>query len=170
MKVLHDWDTTKLEGGWARRRGLSLLLYWFARRFPFLQKINWFRKNFENVRYEQVRYMESLIKLNRIAGVHGIFGIRDQVKKVHGRDIEKLQSKYGAEVRRHMHQGENTDPERIRTWEPPLTQSPDTWHFDKNWARGKEVILKPGELAIFHVDYPHYLRHYVDYLFEMIER
>ena len=169
MKVLHDWDVLKIEGGWARRRALSLFLYWLARRFPLLQKIGWLRWNKEKVEYEQVRYMETLIKLNRIAGVHGIFGIRDQIIERHGEDIIELQIKYGAEIRRHVHIGKSPDLERIRTWDPPLTQSPDTWHFDKDWAKGKKVILKPGELAIFHVDRPHYLTHYIDYLFEMIE-
>ena len=113
--------------------------------------------------------METLIKLNRIVGVHGIFGIRDQIKEKHGKAIEELQAKYGAEIRRHVHIGEIPDPERIRTWDPPLTQSQGTWSFDIKWARGERVVLKPGELAIFHVDRPHYLRHYIDYLFEMIE-
>lgn len=170
MKVLHDWDTLKMEGGWARRRGISLLCYCFARRFTFLQKIGWLRRNFENVRAEQLRYMETLIKLNRIAGVKCIFGIRDQIKKLHGKDIKILQAKYGVEIRRHVHIGEPPELERIRTWDPPLTQSPDTWHFDRDWVKGKKVVLKPGELAIFHVDFPHYLPHYIDYLFEMIEK
>ncbi|MBA7491319.1 hypothetical protein ES702_01864 [subsurface metagenome] len=169
MKVLHDWDTLKIEGGWARSRGVSLLCYWFARRFTFLQKIRWLRRNFESVRAEQLRYMETLIKLNRIVGVHGIYGIRDQIKELHGKEIEELKAKYGAEIRRHVHIGKNSDPKRTRTWDPPLTQSPESWHFDLNWAKGKNVKLKPGELAIFHVDRPHYLRHYIDYLFEMNE-
>lgn len=169
MKILHDWDTLRIEGGWARRRGISLLLYWLARRFTFLQKIGWLRRNFERVQYDQMRYMKTLIKLNRIAGVEDIFGIRDQIKEKHGMEIEELQIKYGLDIRRHIHIGEIPDPERIRVWDPPLTQSKDTWSFDRLWARGKKVELKPGELAIFHVDRPHYLRHYIDYLFEMIE-
>ncbi len=168
MKILHNWDSLTIEGGWVRRRCISLLCYWFTRRFTFLQKIGWLRRNFENVRGEQLRYMETLIKLNRIVGVHGIFGIRDQIKKLHGKEIEELQAKYEIEIRRHVHIGGITDPERIRKWEPPLTQSPETWHFDVDWAKGKKVVLKTGELAIFHVDRPHYLHHYIDYLFEMI--
>jgi len=170
INVLHDWDVLIIDGGWARKRGISLFCYWVARRFPFLQKIGWLRRNKEKVEYEQVQYMATLIKLNRISGVHGIFGIRDQIIEKHGEDIIELQIKYGAEIRRHIHIGEPPDPERIRTWDPPLTQSPDTWHFDRDWVKGKEVILKPGELAIFHVDRPQYLRSYIDYLFEKIER
>ena len=89
--------------------------------------------------------METLIKLNKIAGVHGIFGIRDQIIEVYGEDIIDLQVKYGAEIRQHIHIGKNDDPYRIRSWIPPLPkQTHNSWHFDLNWAKGKEVKLKPG--------------------------
>ena len=111
-------------------------------------------------------YMETLIQLGRLTGVVPIFGILDDVREKYGAEIDELVLKYGSDVRRHTHIGENIDPDRIRTWDPPLAQSSDTWHFDRAFNRGEKVVLKPGELAIFHVDHPQYLADYIRYLFQ----
>jgi len=168
MKVLHDWDRLVIEGGWVKRRFISLFLYGLCRKFIFLRKISYLRKNAEKVEAEQLAYMVTLIKLNRLCGVMPIFGIRDEIRERYDAEINELAEKYGLDVRRHIHEGDNSDPDRKRLWVPPLTQSMDTWHFDTDWIKGIKVVLKPDELAIFHVDVPHYLKHYIDYLYEVL--
>ena len=167
MKVLHDWDRLELSGRWALRRGVSLLLYALARKFNFLNRIKYFRKNIKAIEAEKLAYMKTLIKLNTICGVRQIYGIRDIIKEEYGDEINALNLKYGLDIRRHIHIGENSDPNRIRMWIPPLYgQTRESWHFDTKFARGEKVVLKPEERPIFHVDHPYYLASYIDYLFK----
>jgi hypothetical protein len=169
MKVLHDWDRLWIDGGWALKRSISLFCYLLSRKLPILRRIKYFHENTERIQAEQLAYMETLIKLNKLSGVSSIFGIRDAIREKYGEEIDKLALQYGVDVRRHIHIGEFPDPDRIRLYEPPLNQSKDSWHFDTKWARGEEVSLKSGELPIFHVDRPHHLAHYINYLFEIKE-
>lgn len=165
MKVLHDWDSLWISGRWALKRGISLFCYVLSKKLPLLLKIKYFHENTEKIQAEQLIYMETLIKLNKLSGVSPIFGIRDVIREKYGEEIDELALKYGVDIRRHIHIGELSDPNRTRLWEPPLNQSKETWHFDTKWAKGEKVILKPNECAVFHIDYPHYLSFYIDYLF-----
>jgi len=170
MKILHDWDRLEIEGGYALRRGISLLLYCLSRKFSVLKRINYIRLNSEKIETEKISYMETLIKLNTLCGVQQIYGIRDIIKMKYGEAINALTLKYAIDVRRHIHIGENSDPKRIRMWIPSLYgQTRNSWHFDTKYAKGELVKLGPNERAIFHIDRPHFLALYIDYLFEMIE-
>ena len=169
MKVLHDWDRLEMDRGWARRRGISLLLYYLSRKFSFLNRIKYVRGNAAKIKGEKLAYMATLIKLNKMCGVHQIFGIRDLIRKEYDEEINALALKYGVDIRRHIHIGENSDPNRIRMWIPPLYfQTRESWHFDTKFARGEKVVLKPDELPIFHLDHPYHLDLYIDYLFKEI--
>jgi len=168
--VLHDWDRLEIEGQWAKRRGISLLLYCLVRKLKLLRKIKYLNENAERIEAEKISYMETLIKLNRICGVDPVFGIRDVINKKYGDEIYKLKLRYEIDVRRHIHIGKNNDPNRIRMWIPPLYgQTRESWHFDTKFARGEKVFLGPDEMPIFHIDRPYHLALYIDYLFEMIE-
>lgn len=170
MSVLHDWDRLELQGGWARRRSISLFLYWLVRKLTLLRHIKYFRENAEKIEAEKLAYMETLIKLNKLCKVNMIFGIRDQVHDVHGAEIDRLAKIYKLDVRRHIHIGENHKEDRIRSWLPPLPeQTKNSWHFDTKYAKDEKVKLKKNERPIFHVDRPFHLALYIDYLHEVIE-
>lgn len=168
MRVLHDWDRLLIEGGWVKKRFISLFFYGICRKFRFLRKISYLRKNAEKVEAEQIAYMVTLIKLDRLCGVTPVFGIRDEIRERHDKEINALAEKYGLDVRQHIHIGDEPDPDRKRIWVPPLTQSRDTWNFDTEWVKGNRISLKVNELPIFHIDRPHYLKHYIDYLYEIL--
>lgn len=170
MKVLHDWDHTFLPRSWALRRGISLVVYSMTLRFPILNRFPAIRRNTLKIENEKIDYMETLIRLDRIAGITPVFGIRDSVRERYGDRINKLQTRYNVDIRRHIHIGENSDPKRERMWEPPLTQSRETWAFDSLFLQGKKVILKPGELPVFHIDQPRLIKVYIDYLFDEREQ
>ena len=171
LKVLHDWDHIERSKSWTLRRGISLVVYSIARRLPFLNGYHAVMMNTLKIEKEMIKYMETLIKLDMIAGVISIFGIRDKIRERHGESIDELQEIYGVEVRRHIHIGENKDPDRKRIWEPPLKQTPNVWHFDLDYMRGKKIELQPGELPTFHVDRPNLVWVYIDFLFdEMIKK
>lgn len=168
MKVLHDWDRLEVSGAWARSRGISLLLYALGRKFSFLNRIKYMRENTAKIEGEKLAYMETLIKLNSICGVQPVYGIRDLIREEYDEEINALTSNYGVDVRRHIHIGKNSDPDRVRLWWPPLLcQTPETWHFDTKYARGEKVVLGFNERPIFHVDHPFHLALYIDYIFEM---
>ena len=166
MKVLHDWDRLWIDGGWARGRGISLLCYYLSRKFKFLSWIKYFRENAELLEAEKLAYMVTLIKLNKLSGVTTIFGIRDIIRTRHGKGIDELAIKYELDIRRHIHIGEPPDPDRERLWDPPLPQPRTIWHFDTRWIKGDNLVLGPGELPVWHVDFPYNLNHYIDYLYE----
>jgi len=170
MSVLHDWDEVPTRVDWARRRGLSLLLYSLANKFPFLKNISVIANNTRSIESEKLRYMETLIRIGQLAGVVPVFGIRDCVTLRYGKEIDVLRRMYDVDVRRHIHIGDPPDPARTRHWEPPLNQTRNSWGFDTAFIKGNKVELAPGELPTFHVDYPYQLHHYVDYLFEELER
>lgn len=170
MSVLHDWDRTIIEGGWAKRRSFSLFLYCLVRKFNILRHIKYFRENAEKIEAEQLAYMETLIKLNRICQVDMIFGIRDVVHEKYAWELDKLILAYDLDVRRHIHKGENDDPNRVRSWIPPLPkQTKNSWHFDTKFAKGERVKLKKDERPIFHIDRPFHLALYIDFLYEVID-
>ena len=142
------------------------MVYSMSLRLPFLNIFHAVLKNKLKIEKEKLEYMETLIKLDRIAGITPVFGIRDSVRERYGNRIDELEKSYRVDIRRHIHIGENSDPNRRRVWEPPLTQSRETWSFDSLFLQGKKVILKPGELPIFHIDQPRLIKVYIDYLFD----
>ena len=144
--------------------------YILARKIPLLNRISVFRENNKRLEDEKLEYMETLIKLDKLAGVISVFGIRDIIRERYGKGIDELAAKYDVDVRRHIHIGTAPDPDRQRVWDPPLIQSFDTWHFDRKWVKGIKTVLKPGELANFHIERPNELKNYIDYLYEMIKK
>lgn len=173
MKILHDWDRTWISGKWAKNRGISLICYALSRKFPLLNRIKYFHENSESIRAEQLAYMETLIKLDKLCGVTSVFGIRDIIKERYGKKIDGLTALYDIDVRRHVHIGKNSDPNRTRTWEPYLYQPMENWSFDNRWInarkQGRKLVVNPNMLAGFHVDYPHHLSYYIAYLYEVME-
>ena len=166
LKVLHDWDEISIRVDWSRHRGISLLLYCLANKFPFLKGYLFIMKNTLKIEKEKMQYMETLIKLDKIAGITPIFGIRDEVRERHSERINELEKIYNVDIRRHIHIGEPPDPNRKRLWEPPLKQTSKSMHFDSDFKNGKLTDLDPGELPVFHVDCPYDLKHYVDFIYE----
>jgi len=172
LKVLHDWDRNTRSGSYTLWRGINLILYGITKKFPFLNRIKYVRKKNDEIEGEMLRYMETLIKLNRIAGITPIFGIRDEVREKYGERIDELGELYRVDIRRHIHIGEDPDPDRKRVWEPPLEDQDiinarmDSWHFDSHFVKGQRVELVPGELPIWHIDRPNWLPDYIDFIFE----
>jgi hypothetical protein len=121
-------------------------------------------KYVEDIYTQTDKYVETLVKLNSLVGVEGVFGIRDCVAEEKRLTISYLKNS-GQDVRRHIHVLKK-GPNRKRLWEPPLNQSMDTWHFDSDYHNGVEVKLKEGELPVFHVDLPYRLSTYIDYLYK----
>ena len=167
MKVLHDWDRPYISRGWARLRGTSLLLYALSQKVPIFYRIPFFRQNRRKVEEAQIEFMETLIKLDHILGIEPIFGIRDGVRERYPERIAKLEKDHDLDIRRHTHIGVEPDPHRKRLWDPPLNQPRHTWDFDTKWINGEKVELNPGELPIWHVDNPHHLTHYINFLYEV---
>lgn len=167
MKVLHDWDQVGRSKSWTLRRGISLIVYSLSIRIPFLNIFHAVLKNKLEIEKEKIEYMETLIKLDKIAGIIPVFGIRDIVRDRYGDRIDELQKRYNVDIRRHIHIGANSDPNRERAWEPRLeSQTPNSWHFDLEYMRGIKPDLQLGEMPIFHIDRPNLLWVYIDYLFE----
>lgn len=154
MKVLHDYDQPALSGRYALRRGLDLILYAAAKPLGAHCPIH----------HETDRHLETLIKLDHLCGVEPIIGIRHHVYngKPQARDTCRL---YGVDTRRHWHIGEDDDPDRRREWDPPLAQSRNTWHYEERWIAGDPPALRRGELPVWHVDHPHRLPDYIDFLY-----
>lgn len=142
------------------------MLYSISRRIPFLNGYHFIMKNTLKIDNEKIEYMETLIKLDMIAGITSIFGIRDEVRKRHWERIDEFEKIYKVDIRRHIHIGGNKDPNRKRLWEPPLNQTPKSWHFDLAYMRGNRIELLPGEFPIFHVDRPNLISVYIDFIFE----
>ena len=161
MKVLFDWDSPNLSGKWAIRQGLYLIVYG-ALKFLGIG----FPKEIAN---ETDNYVSTILKLNDMLGVEMVIGIRDPVKTAKAETVKKLRDK-GYDVRRHVHIGENSDPNRQRLWEPPLNQTPHTWRYDVDYIAGKHVKLLPGELPIWHFDRPYHLKNYIDFLYNELRK
>jgi hypothetical protein len=158
MKVLFDWDDPDLEPLYALKRGVKLIVYAFCK-FLGLRP-----KYVEEVYLETEEYAKAISKLNRMLGVETVFGIKDNVAEAKPSSLRYLRAS-GNDVRRHIHIGKYGS-DRRRLWEPPLTQSMDTWHFDQDYHKGVKVELKRGELPIWHVDRPYWFISYVNFLDE----
>jgi len=164
MKVLHDWDDPYLHPWHALRRALYLILYAASTQIPILNRI----PRVAMIREETREHADTLAKLDALVGIEPIFGIRDTVSQAYPDIINELTMKYRADVRRHIHIGCNSDPARVRTWEPIDGLEAVTarlWHFDRDYANGNPVELNPDEVAVWHVDYPRFLKHYINWLY-----
>jgi len=155
--MLIDWDQPNLSGSYAIKRGIKLIAYGICKKFGLKPKF------VEEIYKETDEYAITLSRLNELLGIYTIYGIRDNVKYEKNPTIEQL---WKNDVRRHIHIGENNDPDRQRLWEPALNQSKDTWYYDEDYYNGHEVTLKEGELPVFHVDRPFRLQTYIKYLYE----
>lgn len=161
IKILHDYDDPYIRSNYAIKRGLKLLLYGIFKRLglkpAFLEPV-----------YNEVREnADILIKLDKLVGVTSIMGIKDGVQDEYPEIMKEL-GEYGVDVRTHIHIGEPPDPNRIRTYRPldGLEHiSSNVWHYDTDFVAGKRPILKEGEMPIWHVDRPHYLKHYIEFLY-----
>ena len=163
LTVLHDWDRP---GVYGRRAVLQKMVSSFciliASYLPILLRLKFFSEPYEAYRSEKRRYLDTLLKLDTLAGVLPIFGIRDTVLSEYP---DLLNYPY---LRVHRHIGEPPDPNRTRTWEPPLNQPQYTWRYDSDYVEGKPVILKHGTYPIWHVDHVHYLADYIGFLYSVI--
>jgi len=164
MRILHDYDDPNLSPNYAIKRGLKLIIYGIFKRFGL-------RPKFIQHIYDEVReYADTLIKLDKLVGVTPIMGIRDKVQD-HYPNIMKELSEYGVDVRTHIHIGEIPDPNRIRTYEPITGLehiSSNVWHYDTDYVSKQRPKLKDGEIPIWHVDRPHFLKHYINFLYEVL--
>jgi len=143
---------------------VKLFLYGIFKRLGFKPK-------FLDPIYNEVReYADTIIKLDKLVGVTPIMGIRDKVQDQFP-DIMKELGEYGVDVRTHIHIGEPPDPNRIRTYEP-LTGlehiSSNVWHYDTDYVSNQRPTLKEGEIPIWHVDRPQFLKHYIDFLYKVL--
>ena len=164
MRILHDYDNPYLGPNYAIKRGLKLIFYGIFKRLGL-------RPKFTETIYNEVRnYTDTLIKLDKLVGVNPIMGIRDKVQD-HYPDIMKELGSYGVDVRTHIHIGEIPDLNRTRTYEP-LTGlehiSSNVWHYDTDYVLNQRPKLKEGEIPIWHVDRPYFLKHYIDFLYEVL--
>ncbi len=162
MRVLHDYDEPHLSAKYAIRRGLRLLLYGISKYLGFKTK------SIESIYEETRENADTLVKIDRLVGVTTIMGIRDKVQEYYPNIISELEE-YGVDVRTHMHIGEAPDNNRIRTWEPiegleKITSN--VWHYDKDHVLNKRPKLGDGEIPIWHVDRPNWIKYYIDFLYE----
>ena len=164
IKVLHDYDEPYLNHIYAFRQGLKLIIYSVCKMIGLRPKI------VEPIYNETRGNADTLIKLDKLVGVTPIMGIRDKVQEHYPNIMTEL-SRYDIDLRKHIHIGEAPDPDRVRTWEPiegleKITSN--VWHYDSNHVRKKRPKLREGEIPIWHVDRPNWLKHYVDFLYDVL--
>jgi hypothetical protein len=155
LKILHDFDNAYPSGRWALKRGLRLVLYAFSRFLPFLKHFcsDIYRENYDNA--------FTLLALNDLVGVEGLFGINDRVA-AEFLNLRKELGSLGARTIRHWHAG--TDAPR---WDPELDVSRRQWWFDQEYAAGKRTP-STDDWIVFHCDYPHLLPAYISCLHELV--
>ena len=155
MKILIDYDDSYQSRGGAWRHGWKLI------RYAVLSKLGFNPRGDD----EADSYLLTLVRLNALCGVETVVGLRDVVEKAKPYLRGNL-SGFKVDVRRHVHIGENSDPNRRRIWDPPLHQSRATWHYDRDYAAGRKPRLEAGELPVFHADYPYLIGDYIRFLYE----
>lgn len=155
LRVLHDFDNAYPSGRWALRRGLDLIVYAFSRRLPFLRRLC------ENIYHENYDYAFTLVALNDLVGVRGLFGINDRVIEKYPNVRLELEA-LGARTIRHWHAGLDNPH-----WDPELDVSREQWWFDQEYAAGKRTP-NATEWIVFHCDYPPLLPAYINCLHELI--
>ncbi len=161
ISVLHDMDEPQWNVYLALGRGVRLIVYVICR-------ILGVRIRFVDDIYEEVREnADTLIKLDKLLGITPVMGIRREVLDTYPGIMEELE-RHGVDVREHIHIGGNRDPNRKRLWIPSLNQPRGTWHYDTDYNKGKRILLKKGQLPIFHVDRPDFLTDYINFLYDII--
>jgi len=164
MRILHDHDDPYLRANYAIKRGVKLFIYGIFKHLGLKPK-------FLEPIYNEVReYADTIIKLDKLVGVTPIMAIREEVQDQFP-DIMKELSEYGVDVRTHIHIGEPPNPNRIRTYAPldGLEQiSSNVWHYDTDYVSNQRPTLKEGEIPIWHVDRPQFLKHYIDFLYKVL--
>jgi hypothetical protein len=162
LKVLHDWDEPYNGGLWYFKKGIKYLLYAVCKQIGFPNLI-------KEVAEEPKITAKLIAMIDEIAGIHGIFGIRDDVKKVYPDTISELEN-MNVEIRNHLHIGEYPDPTRKRLWQPSLNQPIRTWHYDTKYVSGNKLLLKNGELPIWHVneDSSKNFQEYIKFLYNVL--
>lgn len=164
MKVLHDWDGSVYI---PFKRIIQLILYSLSFIIIPLRKLKIVKEYLD----EQRKYVDTIIKLDRLVNVTPILAVKDSLFERYPRLCKKLREKYGEiDIRIHIHIGKcYRDPNRIRLWIPDLEQSENTWKYDYKYAIEKKLILlKDNELPIWHIDNPSYLYRYIDWLYEVL--
>jgi len=164
LTVLHDWDSP---GVYGRRAILQKMVSSFCvlavLSMPFLLRFNFFRVPYEAYRAEKRRHLDTLFQLDTLTGVTPIFGIRDTVLA----EYPELSNYPHSRIHRHI--GNPPNPNRTRTWEPPLNQPPYTWRYDSDYVEEKPVSLKSHDTyPIWHVDHVHYLVDYIGFLYSVL--
>jgi len=164
LTVLHDWDEYKPLCKRRLYRNITYNLRVLACiYFPWFLRFSLFNRSYSDYVKKRRRYFDVLSKLDALAGVKAIFGVRDCV-------LEKYPELLShPEVRRHIHIGEPPDPNRKRLWIPPLNQPSYTWRYDSKCAKKKVPLLESHDTyPIWHVDNPHLLFDYIEFLYGVI--
>ena len=168
LTVLHDWDDPNPN----RRRGFLVeavlsLKVGLAVRVPFLREV--FHEAYQDACLMKVNYLNTLLRLNELAGVTSIIGLKDDVAEKYPEILDVLRASE-VDVRLHSHIGEDfKNMNRKRTWDPPLNQPSYTWHYDTKWVNGKQELLKQSDTyPIWHVDHIQYLQKYIEFLHKTI--
>lgn len=115
-------------------------------------------------------YLDTLIQLDRLAGVEPIIGIKSTVYDVFPDIEKKLRDRYGElDIRIHVHVIEDFKNEnRSRHWIPALNVDKRLWRYDSEFVQKDNLILlKKGEIPNFHVDHPDYLSKYIEWLYRI---
>lgn len=165
IAVLHDFDAPKFSYKISLYFAVIYLLYPV---FMLIKKLTGrpLPRIIRRLEYLNYRNALTLAKLDRLIGVESHFGIRDCVEKKYP-NIRSQLKKFGTQVHLHVHEGKNKDPNRKRYWIPTIPNTSRTWHFEKDYLRGTLKPLEPGELPVWHCDYPHYLEYYIDFLYSV---
>lgn len=151
LRIVHDWDLPYLNGRWALKRGLKLILYAFSKKLPLLKRF------VKDIYDETHRYCITLNKLDELLGITPHWGIRREVYSV----FPSLKKKLKGEIHLHIHNNDGTV-----SWHPPLNPPfPMTWdarHFDQYYQEG---VRYEYDWYVWHVDYPYILPKYIDFLY-----
>lgn len=165
VQVLHDFDNPYPSGRWAIVHGVMLIVFGivklFARFFPslegwlkfgFLAPITWM--NYDNAIV--------LSKLDRMLGIHSIFGLNTaRLEKLGSIAIVEHLKENGAAVHAHWH----VSKDEVH-WQPELNVPKKYWWMDQAYAKGEFPITADMDFIQFHCDYPHLLPYYIQCLSE----
>lgn len=157
-RVLHDFDSPLLSGRYALNRGLKLVVFALSKKLPFLRPI------VRDVYTECYEYCLTLARLDKLAGVKSIFGLRKEVEDEFP-DLKRKLEGMGFSVHRHTHLSKTNV-----MWDPPLAVDPKYWFFDQRYAAGEVKPEERTEWAVFHADYPYLVNHYASFLEESVSR
>jgi len=137
---------------------LKLIVFALSKKLPFLRPIA------KDVYTECYEYCLTLARLDKLAGVKGIFGLRKDVEREFPELRGQLQE-MGFVVHRHTHLSKTEV-----TWDPPLDVGSEYWFFDRDYAKGALEISENTEWAVFHADYPYLVSDYLRFLQESKSR